>query len=168
MYSGKEGNAINKSIRWLAIWGQTKMPQWWPNCKESVNILKMTESSCSSTKPYLEGMSTPQPICDKNCSFAGGEWNVSQRGVVCVAYVSLLVFWASILWRVGEADTDMVSLPLAEPGPAADSRFYLMWTSRVGFQSWLQHMISIMTRGGTHAGGWLVTMGRQERGGVGG
>ena len=24
-------------------------------------------------------------------------------------------------------------------------------------------MISIMTRGGTHAGGWLVTRGRQER-----
>lgn len=43
--------------------------------------------------------------------------------------------------------------PLAEPGPAADSRFYLMWTSRVGFQCWLQHMISIMTKGGTHAGG---------------
>lgn len=62
-------------------------------------------------------------------------------------------FWASILWRAGEADADMVSLPLAEPGPAADSRFYLMWTSRVGFQSWLQHMISIMTRRGTHAGG---------------
>lgn len=67
--------------------------------------------------------------------------------------VCLSVFWASILRRVGEADTDMVSLLLAEPGPAADSRFYLMWTSRVGFQSWLQHMISIMTRGGTHAGG---------------
>lgn len=64
-----------------------------------------------------------------------------------------MVFWASILWRVGEADTDIVSLLLAEPGPAADSRFYLMWMSRVGFQSLLQHMISIMTTGGTHAGG---------------
>lgn len=71
---------------------------------------------------------------------------------VCLS-LGLLVFWASILWRVGEADTDTVSLPLAEPGPAADSRFYLMWTSRVGFQRWFQHMISIMTRGGTHAGG---------------
>lgn len=27
-------------------------------------------------------------------------------------------------------------------------------------------MISIITRGGTHAGGWLVTLGREERGGV--
>lgn len=71
---------------------------------------------------------------------------------VCLS-ICLLVFWAPILWCVGEADTDTVSLCLAEPGPAADSRFYLMWTSRVGFQRWLQHMISIMTRGGTHAGG---------------
>lgn len=47
----------------------------------------------------------------------------------------------------------MVSLLLAETGLAADSRSYLMWMSRVGFQSQLQHMISIMTRRGTHAGG---------------
>lgn len=81
-----------------------------------------------------------------------GERNVSQGGVVCLS-ICLLVFWAPVLWCVGEADTDTVSPRLAEPGPAADSRFYLMWTSRVGFQRWLQHMISIMTRGGTHAGG---------------
>lgn len=102
-------------------------------------------------KLHLRSLSPPQLICDKNCRFVGG--------------VCLLAFRASILWRVGEADTDMVSLLLAEPGPAADSRFYLMWMSRVGFQCWLQHMISIMTRGGTHAGGWLVTLGRQERAG---
>lgn len=58
-----------------------------------------------------------------------------------------------VLWRAGEAGTDMVSLSLEEPDLAADSRFYLMWTSRVGFQSWLQHMISIMTRAAMHAVG---------------
>lgn len=63
-----------------------------------------------------------------------GENGMSPREVWSVR---LLVLWISILWRVGEADIDMVSLPLAEPGPAADSRFYLMWTSRVGFQTWL-------------------------------
>lgn len=67
--------------------------------------------------------------------------------------VCLLDYWASILWRVGEADADMVSLLFAEPDPTADSRFYLMWMSRVGFQCRFQHMISIMTRGETHAGG---------------
>lgn len=81
--------------------------------------------------------------------------------------VCLLVFQASILWRVGEADTDMVSLPLAEPGPAADSRFYLMWTSSVGFQSWFQHMISIMSRGGTHACWWMTGDSGQTGEGVG-
>lgn len=81
-----------------------------------------------------------------------GDWNVPQRDAVPLS-VCLLVCWASSLWRVGEAGADMVSLPLAGPGPAADSRSYLMWMSRVGFQRWLQHMISIMTRGATHAGG---------------
>lgn len=98
----------------------------------------------------LENLHLSQNVT--NCSSADGEWNVSQRGVVCLS-VCLLVFWVSILWRVGELDTDMVSFPLAEPGLAADSRFYLMWTSRVGLQHWLQHMISIMSRGGTHASG---------------
>lgn len=52
--------------------------------------------------------------------------------------VCLSVFRASILRRVGEADSDTVSLPLAEPGPAADSGFLFdvdvpCWVSEPGF-----------------------------------
>lgn len=141
----------------------------WIACQSDQSALSVTHFWASDRyrkvgkgcKLHLRNLRTPEPIYDRNCSLAEGEWNVFQRGVVCLS-ICLLVFQAPILWCVGEADTDMVSLGLAKPGPAADSGFYLMWTSRVGFQSWFQHMISIMTRGGTYTGGWLVTLGRQE------
>lgn len=80
--------------------------------------------------------------------------------------VCLSVSWSFGLpfYGVGEAGRDMVSLPSVQRGNAADSRFYLMWTSRVGFQRWLQHMISIMTRAGKHAGVGLAKPGREKRG----
>lgn len=98
----------------------------------------------------LENISTNM---EQTCSF---DW----KAVVCLSAGVLSFQFYGVLVR----PTDTVSLSLAEPGPTADSGFYLMWTSRVGFQCRLQHTISIMTRGGTSAAGWLVTLGRQERG----
>lgn len=93
----KEGNAMNKSIRWLL-----RMPQGWRNRRDSVLKMTSPESSCTyangfpvtlvcisksfskmtdSFKPLQvkrvenftsEVWTSPQPICDKNCTFAGG------------------------------------------------------------------------------------------------
>lgn len=51
-------------------------------------------------------------------------------------------------------------IPPERPGPTADSRFYLMWTTCIGFQHRAEHMISIMAMAGAHAGCWLVMLDR--------
>lgn len=50
-----------------------------------------------SCKLHLRGLSTPQLICDKNCSFVGADWNVSQKGMVCLS-VGLLGFHFMACW----------------------------------------------------------------------
>lgn len=98
---------------------------------------------------HIRGWKTPPLICHKTEFFA---WeSLCRTSGVPVYGVSVR---PSEIWFHSSRQSQ---------ASAADSRFYLMWMSCVGFQRRLQHMISIMTRGGTHAGGRPVTQCRQER-----
>lgn len=104
LYSGGEDNAINKSIRWLLRMteqqrGFFKLTCWnhaIPQiaCQLDKCASHSALSDWKSCKLHFRGLTTPHPVCDRNCSSAEGERNVSRRGVVCLS-VSLHVCWSS-------------------------------------------------------------------------
>ncbi len=68
-----------------------------------------------------------------------------------------------LLWPVLQAYRDMVSFSRSgtDPaGPTAGSNFYLMWTSRVGFQHQLNIWSSLQAGAGTDGACWLVMLDR--------
>lgn len=69
------------------------------------------------------------------------------------------------LWPALQAYRDMVSFSRSgtDPaGPTAGSSFYLMWTSRVGFQHQLNIWSSLPVGAGTDGACWLVMLDRQS------
>ncbi len=70
---------------------------------------------------------------------------------------------SQLLWPVLQAYRDMVSFSRSgtDPaGPTAGSNFYLMWTSRVGFQHQLNIWSSLQAGAGTDGACWLVMLDR--------